>query len=126
MNSRYSGAIEMTPSLNYKQIQQLESMNHSAPRSCEVKLEVDTVKEATEFGEILTHTASAIVPWANHEYRAYYVKHAVQEIVDAFPRVQFSGYLEGVLEDGSEHWRIVVDKDRVVQEITPTLTWPEV
>lgn len=47
----------------------------------------------------------------------------VQEIVDAFPDREYTGYFECTGSDG-DLWRIAVRDGKAV-EIKPTITWPE-
>lgn len=123
-NRRYRGEIEIDPPLNWAEIRKVFEL----PRiksGWEIKLVIDEETKETDDGSVVVRTSNTVVPWTDDAYRGYYVQEALQEVIDACPGHTFTGFFEGVLEDGSEMWRIVVTKDGAVKEVQPTISWPE-
>lgn len=123
-NRRYSGEISIDPPLDWEAIRRVQALPRIV-HGWEVKLVIDESKQDTKTGEMIVKTCSEIVPWTEEAYRGYYVREAVQDIIDACPDVLFGGHLEGVLEDASEMWRLVIQDGRKVVEVKPKITWPD-
>jgi hypothetical protein len=122
-NSRFTGEITITPPLNWNKIKATKLIRLIAQD--EVRLEIHEQKTDTPDGELIVKTCSRITPLTDSPYRGYYVKEAIQAVIDQNPGHEFSGYIEGQLEDGSYLWRIVA-KDGKAHKIEPQITWPEV
>ena len=124
--SDWEGEITITPPIPWKDIKDSHFRPTPAYQS-QVNLQFSVTEEAKELeeGTFYRKVATAVVVSHPSESKNYYVTQNLQEILNAHPGHQFTGYFEAVGEDG-ERWRVVITSDRIATEIKPELVWPEV
>lgn len=125
--SRYTGEIRIDPPLSWWSIRDSEYVpgRNGRTASC-VRFNIVETTEDTDDGVLLKRSAIGIMV-CPEEHSHYEVERCVNEIVTGY-EANFSGFLEGIGEDG-ERWRIAVvdrgDLDGVhVERFEPVITWP--
>lgn len=122
MRSRYDGGIRIDPPMNWEEIRRVLDLPRMKD-GWEVRLVVEEHTEHTKTGQMTIKVCSEIMPWSTYPYKGYYVQEAIQSIIDACPDLTFSGYLDVVLEDGSEFFRWAVKNGREVVRVDPVIAW---
>lgn len=125
--TRLSGTIKITPPITWREAKDT-IWAQQGQREEELTLELNTEVYDTEIEDDVvtvsrkefTHVRAT---WEDEQIKAYRTEECLQQIVDAFPGHDFSGYIEGVGEESPDIWRLTVRGGRVVK-IEPTITWP--
>lgn len=122
-NSKFSGEITVTPPLTWNEIKATQMID-LVGKDSEVRLDIDERKTDTPDGTLTVKTCSRIIPTSDQPYRGYYVKEALQVILDQNPGHTFTGYIEARLEDLSSMCRFLI-KDGKAVKANPVITWPD-
>lgn len=129
--SDWDGEITITPPIPWKDIKDSVWLpgsvkNYSAGyANRDICFRINSEFVETEDGTLTRKEAVAVeVAYPDHG-KNYHVVENLQDILDAHPGHQFTGYLEAVGEDG-ERWRVVITSKRAALSIAPEVVWPEV
>lgn len=121
MLSHYDGEIQIDPPLNWKQIQECP-YGPKREKGGDIRLELTTEERETDEGKVQIITCDLLLP-ASSYFKGYNMEEHIREVVRTFPNHRFSGYIEGITEEGDQSR--VVAKGRKVWTITPEIVWPE-
>jgi hypothetical protein len=125
-----TGAITITPPITHGELAQVKhltaevTVTPAAHVHRDAYINVTETVEDHENGTLIRRQGTAIVA-AGNEFSHPNLNGDIMEIVDEFPDRQYSGYLEcWSPDDRGDTWRVIV-RDGMVEEIRPTLTWPD-
>lgn len=114
---RLSGGIAILPPPEWAELKRSGFLDHG-DRDL---LIVPTVNEADDGRKTVLHAAAQ---GGRDEPRCYDVEDELCSMVETFPGRTWSGFIDAVGEDGTDHFRLFVE-DGTAKLARPTITWPE-
>lgn len=126
--TRVTEEIVIVPPIPWEDIKDSPFLPDNAGRSNDYRdVKFRIVEEAvdTPEGRLYKRSAAAVEPAWEDSFKAYYIVEHLQELVDAYPNHQFTGFLYGEGEENDDIWRLLVNKDRRAVQIKPRMVWPD-
>lgn len=116
--------ISINPPLTWQELKNSVFLEHHR-RDC--YLLVEELRKETDTGEVITKTASFIVPNKTSSGRTYgRLESEIREIVKQYPKHRFDGMIKAVTEgfdSDNALWGVLV-RNNVVTAVKPVITWP--
>ena len=124
-SSHVTGAITITPPLTWAEIKGTKFTGPDLPEWPDAMLRIKTTTEDTEHGELVFHTADAIVPGTDEKAGFYDLEQNLADIVAEFGAGhEFTGYLERTGEESDDVERYYI-RDNAVTRARPEIVWPD-
>lgn len=121
----YSGEIRIVPPLTWAEAKDSPwlSVDHG---DLMLLLEENAETVETDHGTdtFTRKSVTAVVPITDDSYKGYQIEDHLQQIVQAFPGHEFTGYISAEGEDAGDLWRLAVMDGKAVK-VKPRIVWPD-